>query len=597
MGVAFRTEFVKLQQNFERFMAQQSCSYCGGPFNDGNCPSCSIVGAENEFVHDPNPFPYDNTPDFYDQPPQHHVKTYSCELCGNDSHYGYDCPPRVPLVSEQEPCYNQTFGVSSRKHAANLSTHTPEPSRHFNSIFYDDDDNDEEKTIPLHDIISQPPSSIVIITSPPVLPIEDPEDYLIMRNEEFSTIPKKESDEVIKSSVEDFVPIPSESEDTSESDSECDLPSCDDFSPINIPEGKSMTFSNPLFDSNDDFTSSDDVLEDIESKDYYDSNLDDPTLLVTPLFDSKEDECFDPGGDVDEINAFDIPSDIEVGYYDSKGDVLYLVSFLSNDTTPNLPLEVKARLAEFKEQEIKFCERIKGLERDVEVRNNKIEYLTNELEEAKKEKESLDNKLTVLPPSAKVYSPPKKDMSWTGLPKFVDDTVTDYSRPTPSIDTSNSVTSDLQSNNSFVSKLGESSGSIMSKPMIKFVKAVDSPGVIKNNKTKTARKSPLNGKREEKPVWNNAGRVNHQNSPKITYPNLKRHMALRKNLTRQVNTARPKAVINDVRTNRFNNVKASACWVWKPIKPNSASIVLKRYDYVDVRGRSRSVMAWVPKKV
>nr|GFA03658.1 hypothetical protein [Tanacetum cinerariifolium] len=50
----------------------------------------------------------------------------------------------------------------------------------------------------------------------------------------------------------------------------------------------------------------------------------------------------------------------------------------------------------------------------------------------------------------------------------------------------------------------------------------------------------------------------------------------------QVNTARPKAVIN--RRNWVNDIKASACWVWKPIKPNSASIILKKYDYVDVRG-------------
>ncbi|GJQ92058.1 hypothetical protein Tco_0003197 [Tanacetum coccineum] len=132
-------------------------------------------------------------------------------------------------------------------------------------------------------------------------------------------------------------------------------------------------------------------------------------------------------------------------------------------------------------------------------------------------------------------------------------------------------------------------------------------------------KRQLNGQREEKPVWNNARRVNHQNSPRITQPNPKRHMVPRKILTRsgpislntarqsylnavccccsrQVNTARPKAVVNAVRTNRVNAVKASACWVWRPVKPNSASITLKRYDYVDARGRSRSVMAWVPKK-
>ncbi|GJY77422.1 putative ribonuclease H-like domain-containing protein [Tanacetum coccineum] len=102
-------------------------------------------------------------------------------------------------------------------------------------------------------------------------------------------------------------------------------------------------------------------------------------------------------------------------------------------------------------------------------------------------------------------------------------------------------------------------------------------------------KRQLNSQREEKPVWNNARRVNHQNSPRITHPNLKRHMVPRKILTRSgpisLNTAR-QSYFNVVRTNRVNAVKASACWVWRPIKPNSTSITLKRYDYVDVRGRS-----------
>ncbi|GKG10250.1 hypothetical protein Tco_0338996, partial [Tanacetum coccineum] len=84
------------------------------------------------------------------------------------------------------------------------------------------------------------------------------EDSLIMGDKDLRTIPEKESDEFIKSSVEDLVPIPSESKDTSESYNDCDLPSYDDFSPINNYEEKSVTFSNPLFDSNDDFTSSDD---------------------------------------------------------------------------------------------------------------------------------------------------------------------------------------------------------------------------------------------------------------------------------------------------------------------------------------------------
>nr|GEW29525.1 hypothetical protein [Tanacetum cinerariifolium] len=53
----------------------------------------------------------------------------------------------------------------------------------------------------------------------PVLSNMEPEDFLIVGNEELSTNPKKETDEVINSSVEDLVPIPSESKDTSGSDS------------------------------------------------------------------------------------------------------------------------------------------------------------------------------------------------------------------------------------------------------------------------------------------------------------------------------------------------------------------------------------------
>nr|GEZ55302.1 hypothetical protein [Tanacetum cinerariifolium] len=89
---------------------------------------------------------------------------------------------------------------------------------------------------------------------------------------------------------------------------------------------------------------------------------------------------------------------------------------------------VEARLVEFKTQEIKFCEKIRGLEFDVKNKNTKIERITNELQQIKKEKEVL-----FLPP-AQVYSPPKKDISFTRLPEFANDTITDYSRPSPSIE-------------------------------------------------------------------------------------------------------------------------------------------------------------------
>ncbi|GKE98712.1 hypothetical protein Tco_0022063 [Tanacetum coccineum] len=65
-----------------------------------------------------------------------------------------------------------------------------------------------------------------------------------------------------------------------------------------------------------------------------------------------------------------------------------------------------------------------------------------------------------------------------------------------------------------------------------------------------------------------------------------------------VNTARPKivktarpnsAVVNVVKVNQANAVKASACWVWRPTKPDSASITLKKHNYIDARGRSKNI--------
>ncbi|GJY68170.1 putative ribonuclease H-like domain-containing protein [Tanacetum coccineum] len=52
-----------------------------------------------------------------------------------------------------------------------------------------------------------------------------------------------------------------------------------------------------------------------------------------------------------------------------------------------------------------------------------------------------------------------------------------------------------------------------------------------------------------------------------------------------VNTARPNSVVvNVVRANLVNAVKASAYWVWRPTKLNSASITLKRHNYIDAQG-------------
>ncbi|GJR77306.1 hypothetical protein Tco_0089671 [Tanacetum coccineum] len=143
---------------------------------------------------------------------------------------------------------NKKKELRQLEQAANLSTYTTEPSRRFNS-FYDDD-------------------GFTKGGSPRTLHHDG------MRI--LALVSGKGIEEFLTSSVEELVPIPRE------------------ISSIDVPEEKSVTFSNPLFDSKDDFTSSDDESlsdeDNIESKESYVSNLDEPALLVTPLSDFNEDD-------------------------------------------------------------------------------------------------------------------------------------------------------------------------------------------------------------------------------------------------------------------------------------------------------------------
>ncbi|GKG06675.1 hypothetical protein Tco_0329644, partial [Tanacetum coccineum] len=54
-------------------------------------------------------------------------------------------------------------------------------------------------------------------------------------------------------------------------------------------------------------------------------------------------------------------------------------------------------------------------------------------------------------------------------------------------------------------------------------------------------------------------------------------------------------VLSENKGKGANAVKASACWIWKA-KSSSASNTFKKYSYIDARGRSKSIMAWIPKR-
>nr|GFA59960.1 hypothetical protein [Tanacetum cinerariifolium] len=94
---------------------------------------------------------------------------------------------------------------------------------------------------------------------------KEPDNSLSMGDEHLDTIPATESDEFIKSSVENLVANPSESK----GEHECDVPACDDFT----------TFSNLFFDTNDDFSSS-------YNESFYDEDIP-KEIYSNPLFDEE----------------------------------------------------------------------------------------------------------------------------------------------------------------------------------------------------------------------------------------------------------------------------------------------------------------------
>nr|GEV40099.1 hypothetical protein [Tanacetum cinerariifolium] len=76
----------------------------------------------------------------------------------------------------------------------------------------------------------------------------------------------------------------------------------------------------------------------------------------------------------------------------------------------------------------------------------------------------------------------------------------------------------------------------------------------------------------------NHSRVNH-------FANIVPKALLTRTGLKPVSSVRP---VNPKRANKGKAVKASACWVWRPIKLDSASIVLKKHTYIDARGKSKS---------
>nr|GEW25965.1 retrovirus-related Pol polyprotein from transposon TNT 1-94 [Tanacetum cinerariifolium] len=294
-----------------------------------------------------------------------------------------------------------------------------------------------------------------------------------------------------------------------------------------------------------------------------------------------------------------------------------------------------------KERELKYLKKIRTLKYYNESYKECIETLKKKLETLQQEKEGVDGKLAGLL-TRRIY--PGLDLSWTGLPECANDTVTDYSRPSP---TAESISEDDQNRNTFVSETVTSP--ITSKPFIMFLRPKDSQSDSKTDKKETPKKPPVKyaeqcRKPNIKPKargnqrnWNNlksqqlgpdfvikkkacfncvrspsrapwVPTVNRNYSPvnrKFSTGSRNFPTANRKfpTASRKFPTGSTKSITGDMGL-KGKAVKPLACWFWRPShnlsnkgpENNSVSVMFKKYTYIDTQGRLKSVMAWVPKE-
>nr|GEV63554.1 retrovirus-related Pol polyprotein from transposon TNT 1-94 [Tanacetum cinerariifolium] len=165
-----------------------------------------------------------------------------------------------------------------QEHWAYLSTH---PSKRLTSFCYDDDDEEDYTS--------------AITPDEPVLSIEEPDNSVSMGDEHLETISAMESDQFIKSSDENLISIPSESEGIPEH--MWDVPFHDNSPPLDISKDQFEDFS----ESNEEFSSTDDDCFSFDKIDYVEASYPDSEISKDQFedfsesneeFSSTDDDCF-----------------------------------------------------------------------------------------------------------------------------------------------------------------------------------------------------------------------------------------------------------------------------------------------------------------
>nr|GEY15581.1 hypothetical protein [Tanacetum cinerariifolium] len=336
------------------FCRQCTCKLCGNGAHYGyNCPSKVPILPNPEPFHnqtikklpptmqsfDPKLDLVHKSPNVSNPPPQ--LLFISCEFYGNDARYGHYCTPQVSFVYPKRG-YNQDFNFS------------PE-FQEFHDFQQQDlcceNYEEEEKQIEEDQAANARYWKIPACYDDYAFAItpNEPVHSLSKGDEHLDTILATKSDEFIKSSVENLVPIPSESE----GESGCDVPVCEEFT----------TFSNVLLDaeyksdsSDDQSTFDEDVLEKIFSTPLFDEEIIpmkmdqhhhnaesglmeslrilDSSLMISSKIDSLLDEF------ADELALLkSIPPGIDETDCDFEEDIRLIEKLLYDNSSPRPPKE------------------------------------------------------------------------------------------------------------------------------------------------------------------------------------------------------------------------------------------------------------------
>ncbi|GJZ05194.1 hypothetical protein Tco_0538469 [Tanacetum coccineum] len=196
----------------------------------------------------------------------------------------------------------QTWLQKRQEQVVNLDTYTPEPSQYRKiPIFYDDDD--DKYSFATQEYLKKFSSAIT-----PDLPKSD---SVIIEDKHLDTILDTELDELIKSSVENLVHTLSETDGISES--ECDLPICDDSSPEK-DEVLDDIISIPPGNGNDHFNAESSLIESVLNRD---------NVISSPKIDFLLEEFT---GELDLIAL--IPLGIVEADFDPKGDICFIENLM-----------------------------------------------------------------------------------------------------------------------------------------------------------------------------------------------------------------------------------------------------------------------------